>query len=112
MNSGWDARVHDAKKFLGLDERNHYHVPGFHVEAVQFLHEERSVKGIGVDTINLDPAVVAGFPVHHYWLGRNKWGLEGLANLGKLPPVGATLVVGAPKIAGATGGPARVLAFV
>jgi kynurenine formamidase len=112
MNSGWDAYVHDAKKFLGLDDHHRHHLPGFHVEAVQFLHEERSVKGIAVDTINLDPASVATFPVHHYWLGQNKWGLESLANLGDLPPVGATLVVGAPKIAGATGGPARVLAFV
>ena len=49
---------------------------------------------------------------HHYWLGQNKWGLENVANLGQLPPKGATVVVGRPKIAGCTGGPSRVMALV
>jgi kynurenine formamidase len=112
MNSGWDARVGDRKKFLGLDEQGKYHLPGFHVEATQFLYEERNVVGIGVDTLNLDPGLAGDFPVHHYWLGKNKWGLENLANLGQLPAVGATIVVGSPKIAGCSGGPSRVMALV
>ena len=37
---------------------------------------------------------------------------EAVANLDSVPPRGATLVVGAPKIKGATGGPTRVLALV
>ncbi len=49
---------------------------------------------------------------HHYWLGQNKWGLENLANLAQVPPVGATIGVGSPKIAGCTGGPSRVLALL
>jgi kynurenine formamidase len=32
-----------------------------------------------------------------------------VANAGKLPPAGATVVVGAPKVEGASGGPTRVL---
>jgi kynurenine formamidase len=35
-----------------------------------------------------------------------------VANLDKVPARGATLVVGAPKIKGATGGPTRVLALI
>ncbi len=46
------------------------------------------------------------------WLGQNKWGLENVANLGLLPPKGAIIVVGSPKIAGCTGGPSRVLALL
>jgi kynurenine formamidase len=79
---------------------------------VQFLLAERRVHGIATDTISLDAGSTADFPVHHAWLGHNKWGLENLANLGMLPPVGATIVVGAPKVAGASGGPCRVLALV
>jgi kynurenine formamidase len=112
MFSGWDSHVKDAGKFLGLDEQGGYHLPGFHLEAVQFLHEERRVNGIATDTLNLDAAVAGDFPVHHYWLGQNKWGLENVANLGLLPPHGATIVVGSPKIAGCTGGPSRVLALL
>jgi len=112
MLSGWDARVGDARKFFGLDEHGGYHCPGFHVEAVQFLHEHRKVKGIATDTISLDPGNSRDFPVHHYWLGQGKWGLENVANLAQLPASGATIVVGAPKIAGCTGGPSRVLALL
>jgi kynurenine formamidase len=112
MFSGWDARVNDARKFLGLDEKGGYHLPGFSLGAVQFLHEQRRVIGIATDTLNLDAAMNADFPVHHYWLGQNKWGLENVANLGQVPPNGATIVVGSPKIAGCTGGPSRVLALL
>jgi kynurenine formamidase len=35
-----------------------------------------------------------------------------MAGLGALPATGATLLVGAPKVKGATGGPARLFALV
>jgi kynurenine formamidase len=109
--SGWETRVNDARKFFGLDDKGVYHFPGFHVEAVQFLQEQRRVKGIASDTLSLDPGVSTDFPVHHYWLSQNKWGLENVAGLGQLPAKGATIVVGGPKIAGSTGGPSRVFAL-
>ena len=112
MFSGWDAHVHDPRRFLGLDEKGAYHLPGFSLEAVRFLHEQRSVKGIASDTLNLDASSAGDFPVHHFWLGQNKWGLENIANLGQVPPKGATIVVGSPKIAGCTGGPSRVFALL
>jgi kynurenine formamidase len=110
--SGWDLRVRDARKFFGLDEHGGFHFPGFHVEAVRFLQEQCDVKGIATDTLSLDPGPSGDFPAHHYWLGHRKWGLENVAALGQLPAKGATIVVGAPKIAGATGGPSRVLALL
>lgn len=110
--SGWDTRVDDARRFFGLDDRGGYHFPGFHLEAVQFLHEQREIKGIATDTLSLDPGASADFPVHHYWLGHQKWGLENIAGLGQLPVKGSTIIVGAPKIAGCTGGPSRVLALL
>ena len=112
MCSGWDARANDANQFFGRDSTGGFQFPGFHVEAVQFLSQERSVIGIATDTISLDPGNSRDFPVHHFWLGQNKWGLENVANLGQLPPAGAIIVVGAPRVAGATGGPSRVFALV
>ena len=110
--SGWDTRVDDARRFFGSDEKGGFHFPGFHVEAVQFLQEQRQIIGIATDTLSLDPGVSTEFPAHHYWLGHNKWGLENVASLGRLPANGATIVVGGPKIAGCTGGPSRVLALL
>jgi kynurenine formamidase len=42
----------------------------------------------------------------------DKWGAECVANLADVPPAGATIVVGAPKVLGASGGPCRIFALV
>jgi kynurenine formamidase len=63
-----------------------------------------------VDTLSLDFGASKDFAVHKLWLGAGKWGLEYVANLSNLPPAGAMVFVGAPKIIGASGGPTRVLA--
>ena len=111
MNSGWDAYVKDPK-FRGIDDAGTLHFPGFHLEAAQMLMEERDIKGILVDTLSLDYGASSDFAVHFEWLPSNRWGVECVANLGDLPPVGATVIVGGPKIEGATGGPSRVIALV
>jgi kynurenine formamidase len=46
------------------------------------------------------------------WLPSGRWGLENVANLDRVPAVGATLVVGLAKVKGATGGPARLFALI
>ena len=61
--------------------------------------------------MSLDHGQSADFAVHYSWLPAGRYGIEGLANLDQLPAAGATLVVGAPKHRGGTGGPARVLAL-
>ncbi|GAB4449434.1 MAG: cyclase family protein [Anaerolineae bacterium] len=111
MNSGWDEFV-ATDKFRNADDDGVMHFPGFHVDAALFLLEERSVKGIFVDTLSLDNGPSATFDVHYTWLPANKWGMECVANLGQMPAFGATVIVGGPKIAGATGGPSRIIALV
>ena len=111
MNSGWDERV-DGDGFRNADADGMMHFPGFHVEAAQFLLEERNVLAIAVDTLSLDYGPSPDFAAHYAWLPTNRWGMECVANLGQVPPVGATIVAGGPKIVGATGGPSRVLALV
>jgi kynurenine formamidase len=110
LNSGWDARAGDPRAFLGQDSSKTLHFPGFSKEACEWLVRERDVAGIAVDTLSLDFGPSKDFAAHGVWLGAGKWGLECVANLAKLPPAGATVFVGAPKVAGASGGPTRVLA--
>jgi kynurenine formamidase len=112
MNSGWDAKVGDDAAFKGTDAGGTYHFPGFGVEAVDFLLEERRVTAIGVDTLSLDHGPSTTFSVHVNWLGADRYGLENLANLGDLPPRGATATVGVIPWEEGSGGPARVLATV
>lgn len=111
MLSGWGDKV-DTLEFRNADASGVMHFPGFHVEAVNFLLEERQVNGIAVDTLSLDYGRSGDFATHYAWLPTNRWGLEAVANLDQLPPSGATLIAGAPKIAGATGGITRLIALV
>lgn len=111
MLSGWDANV-TSDKFRNADDDGVMHFPGFGLEAIDFLLKERDVKGIMVDTLSLDHGPSTTFDVHYTWLPANKWGMECVANLAQLPPFGATVFVGGPKIGGATGGPSRVIALV
>lgn len=85
--------------------------PGFGGDAARMLVRERNVVGIGVDTLSLDRMNDRDYPAHTAVLGAGRYGVEALANLDAVPPTGATVVVGAPKHAGATGGPCRVFAI-
>lgn len=111
MLSGWGAHVNEAR-FRNADAEGVMHFPGFHLEAAQMLLEESTAVGIAVDTLSLDHGPSPDFATHYAWLPENRWGLECVANLEALPETGATIVVGAPKHRGGSGGPARVLALV
>jgi kynurenine formamidase len=110
MHSGWEARVGTAERFLNRDAKGTMHAPGFSEEAARFLVKERDIVGAGVDTLSLDGASAAKFVAHLALLGAGKYGVELLANLGRVPAAGATIIIGGPKHEGASGGPARVYA--
>lgn len=110
MNSGWSAHA-TSEKFRNADADGIMHFPGFHIEAVQMLMDEADVVGIAVDSLSLDHGISKDFAVHYAWLPSGRWGLECIANLDTIPASGATLVVGAPKHRGGTGGPSRVMAL-
>ncbi|MEM7047873.1 MAG: cyclase family protein [Pseudomonadota bacterium] len=110
MLSGWDRHVNSAT-FRNADDAGTMHFPGFHLEACQMLIEDGSAVGLAVDTLSLDHGPSPDFACHYAWLPTNRWGLECVANLADLPEDGATLVVGAPKVRGGSGGPSRAIAL-
>jgi kynurenine formamidase len=110
MHSGWDARIGNPAQFLNKDAKDTMHAPGFSEQVAKFLVTERDIVGAGVDTLSLDAAAAQKFVAHLAFLGAGKYGVELIANLGGVPPSGATIIVGAPKHEGASGGPVRVFA--
>jgi kynurenine formamidase len=110
LNSGWAARV-DGPGYRNLDGGNVMRFPGFRPDVAGALIG-RGVAAVAVDTLSLDRGSSTDFGFHTAWLGSGRWGIEAVAGLDALPPVGATLVAGAPKIAGGTGGHGRVIALV
>lgn len=111
MHSGWAGKV-SSDGFRNADAEGKMHFPGFHVEAAKMLIEETGAVAIGVDTLSLDHGPSADFATHYAWLPTNRYGIENLVNLDQMPANGATLVVGAPKHKGGSGGPARIFAMV
>ena len=113
--TGWDARSEDAAAFLNANETGP-HTPGFDAECARHLATETGLAGVGVETVGTDAGAAHSFdppfPVHHFLLGAGRYGLTQLANLARLPPTGAVLIVAPLKLVGGTGSPARVLALV
>lgn len=111
MHSGWATKVGtDAFRNAGADGTMHF--PGFHVEAAEMLLTETKTAAIAVDTLSLDHGSSADFATHYAWLPANRYGIECLAGLDRVPASGATLIVGAPTHRGGSGGPARIFAMV
>jgi kynurenine formamidase len=111
MMSGWAEKV-GTPEFRGADDAGTLHFPGFHPDATQMLLETTSAAAIAVDTLSLDHGPSPDFATHYAWLPAGRYGIECLAGLRDLPPTGATLIVGAPKHRGGSGGPARIFAMV
>jgi kynurenine formamidase len=115
FRTGWDSRAHDQARFLNADETGP-HTPGVSVACARWLADETPIIGIGVETVGTDAGAAHGFdppfPCQAFLLGAGKYGLTQLANLDRLPPTGAVLVVAPLPIVGGSGSPARVLALV
>ncbi len=110
MDSGWGKRVNDPAAFKNADANGTYHFPGFSNEAAVWLLEHRRITAVGVDTLSLDPGISTTFDVHYTVLGADKYGLENVANLDAIPPLGAKAFVGVVPWEEGSGGPARVIA--
>ena len=114
VRTGWEKHWGDRKAYLGTDKPGdtaNLHFPGVSKEAAAIL-AERQVDAVGLDTPSLDHGPSKDFATHRTLAGANIIGLENVANLGKLPATGATVIALPMKIAGGTGGPTRIIAIV
>jgi len=115
MRTDWYKRNGSEAEFLNANETGP-HTPGFDVECARWIAEESPLVGVGVETVGTDAGAAHSFeppfPVHSFVLGAGKYGLTQLANLAKLPPTGAVVVVAPLKLVRGTGSPARVFALV
>ncbi|GAA1607917.1 cyclase family protein [Actinoplanes couchii] len=103
MYSGWGART-------GAAYRNDLRFPGFGTDACEWLLTNRRIRSLGVDTLSIDPGVSTSFDTHVALTGADRYGVENLANLERLPRAGARIFVGLVPYEAGSGGPARVLA--
>ena len=110
MYSGWAAKVGDAAAYRGADAAGTLHFPGFGAEACEWLLRRRGIRSLGVDTLSIDPGNSTTFETHLILTGADRYGLENLNNLDRIPRRGATVVVGLIPYEEGSGGQARILA--
>jgi kynurenine formamidase len=113
MRTDWSKRA-DPIAYQNFDETGQ-HTPGPDASAVRLLLE-RDVLGFGTETIGTDAGQAAHFrppyPCHTYMHGAGRYGLQCLANLDLLPPIGAIVIAAPLKIRRGSGSPVRALALV
>lgn len=116
LYTGWSARWPDMDALSGIAADGSENFPGWSLEALQYIYEERSAAANGHEALDTDASRVAAaagdLACERYVLGKGKVQIEVLCNLDKVPPAGAVLVAAYPRIAGATGLPTRVWAIV
>ena len=114
MRTDWSKRT-DPVAYQDFDEAGQ-HTPGPEASAVRFLVEERDALGFGTETIGTDAGQAAHFrppyPCHTYMHGAGRYGLQCLANLDLLPPVGSVVIAAPLKIQRGSGSPVRALALM
>jgi kynurenine formamidase len=112
MYTGWDSRWDNYDAYKNADAKKVLHFPGFSPEAAKLLVDERSIAGIGIDTLSVDYGMSMDFMVHQISHGKGKFHLENVANLGSIPAIGAFVIVAPIKVENGTGGPARIFALL
>ena len=114
MRTDWSKRT-DPVAYQNFDDTGQ-HTPGPDAGAVRFLVDGRKVLGFGTETIGTDAGQAAHFrppyPCHTYMHGAGRYGLQCLANLDLLPPVGSVVIAAPLKIQRGSGSPVRALALV
>ena len=113
FHSGWDKLdTNVAMENQDADGQAHY--PGWSVDAIKFLVEERNVRAIGHECSDTDPAVIAptnNYGAEYYILSQDRFQIELMANLEKCPPTGSVIFCTWPKAVGAPGFTARCFAL-
>ncbi|SFB28297.1 Kynurenine formamidase [Lentibacillus halodurans] len=116
LRTDWSKRWPDQDTFDNQDEKGNSHAPGWSVEALQFLFEQRNIKAIGHETFDTDAAVDiqknGALVAEYYVLDQDTFQVEVMTNLDKVPAKGAVIFNIVPKVKGATGFPVRSFAIL
>lgn len=116
LRTDWSKRWPDAEAFNNKDDDGHSHVPGWSLEALKVLFEERKIKAIGHETFDTDSSLDyrrnGSLISEYYVLEQDTYQVELLTNLDKVPATGAVIFNLVPKPEKASGFPVRSFAIL
>ena len=114
MRSDWSKRWPDQSAYLNEDENGICHYPGWSLDAVKFLLEQRKVASFGHETFDTDPPALVSqqfFKAECHILQSGHFQIEVMNHLDQVPASGAILFCTFPKQLNGTGFPARCFAI-
>lgn len=117
FRTGMGQHWPNKKQYLGTEKLGPEGVaalsfPGIHPDTARFLVSKRQIKAVGLDTPSLDFGQSKLYETHQILFEKNIPGFENVANLDQLPLKGFRIIALPMKIAGGSGAPLRIVAFV
>ena len=115
MRTDWSKRWPSMDAMQNRDAAGIAHYPGWSMEALKYLYEERKITASGHETTDTDPGVATSrddYSLETYILKSDHYQIELLAHLDAVPEAGALLVATFPKPKDGSGFPARVFAIL
>ncbi len=115
MRTDWSKRWPDAERMANKDKAGVDHYPGWSLETLRYLYEERKITASGHETTDTDPGIATtkdDYSLETYILAHDHYQIEILTNLDLVPEAGALAVVTFAKPKGGSGFPARVFAIL
>jgi arylformamidase len=104
LETGWSHHRAPTKRYL-------YDFPGIDPATAEWIARKK-VKGVGTDTLGIDPFANSKFEAHKMLLGRDIWILEAMDHLDALHEGTPYTIIAAPlKLEGASGAMSRVFAI-
>jgi kynurenine formamidase len=115
MRTDWCKRWPDMEAMQNKDGNGIAHYPGWSLEVLKYLYENRKVTASGHETTDTDPGIATSkddYSLETYILNQNHYQIELLTNLDEVPETGALVVAAFPKPKDGSGFPARVFAIL
>lgn len=116
LNTGRAKLYPDRLSYMGTAERGpqavaKLHFPGLAVDGAELLVSRR-IGAVGIDTPSIDYGQSKNFATHVKLMTNNIPAFENVADMSALPATGSTIMALPMKIAGGSGGPLRIVAFL
>jgi kynurenine formamidase len=115
MRTDWCKRWPDIEAMQNKDANGIAHYPGWSLEALKYLYENRKITASGHETTDTDSGIATSrddYSLETYILKGNHYQIELLTNLDEVPEAGALVVAAFPKPKDGSGFPARVFAIL
>lgn len=115
LRTGWSSRWPDQAAMQNKDTAGVAHYPGWSLEVLKYLYEERRITASGHETTDTDPGVAVSrddYSLETFILKGNHYQIELLAHLEDVPETGALVVAAFPKPKDGSGFPTRVFAIL